>query len=883
MDFEETIRIGLMAPLTGIVKIYGTEIIRAAQIACQEVNEQGGIQGRRLELIIEDDGSLPETAVKAAKKLVEDLHCHALIGNLLSNSRISVAFRIAEPRQVPYLCFSLYEGSVLSRYYFHFAAVPNQQIDCMIPYMKEQFGPKMFFAGNNYEWPRGSIDAAKKSLILSGGIVLGEEYCSLSASHEELENILNKLEASNANVFVPYFAGIDQVNLLNHFHRRGLKDKIAVVTSHYDEMMASFLNPEVRSDLYSCNTYFMTVNTQENQNFLQKLAKLKGVNGIWPAGNGIITNFGEGTYLCVKAFAKAANSVSYMKSDDLIRSLESIRLSGPQGIVEMNPENHHAKVNTYFAQCQADGSFTIIKKFGEIAPVIPDRYRNLYLNPEAELGETVRIQSRIVEQMTEAIFFIGSQDGKIFYVNAGGERMFNYGRGELIGKTFYNLMSKNEPTDKIIHQIDTILYQKGIWKGEQHNIKKDGTLFWTSISISTFTHPVHGEVWMAIYRDITEQKKLAFERNATEKLLVEQEKLFSSVFHTLPVIVFIKDISKKFEYKYWNNFAEKIIGLKSEDVIGKTDYDLFSKERADWFRKKDIEACECQEIIDIPEDIVITKNGPIIFHTKKMIVRDAIGKPLYLVGVSEDITEIKKVADDLRLAVNVRDEFLNIASHELKTPITSLKLRIQNLHRKLIDPEFTYEFTKLDDQIDRLTTLIETILDVTRIQQGKLNLKTSKVNLSEIISLLVDQFSHELKAAHCKIDVSISPKIVGYWDKSRIEQIISNLFSNTIKYAHDSQISIDASQDENKTIIHFKDTGQGIPSEKRDLVFNPYERGSPPSGVSGFGLGLYVCKQIVAAHHGKIEIEKNENAEVGTSILIELPNISENYLDPSSY
>ncbi|MDH5614061.1 MAG: ABC transporter substrate-binding protein, partial [Gammaproteobacteria bacterium] len=138
-----------MPPLTGLAELYGPEISRAGKVACDEINEQGGILGHKLELIIEDDGSLPETAVPAAKKLIEDHGCVAIIGNLLSNSRISVANHVADKFRIPFLNFSFYEGSISSRYFFHFAALPNQQIEMMIPYMAERFGPKMFFAGNN--------------------------------------------------------------------------------------------------------------------------------------------------------------------------------------------------------------------------------------------------------------------------------------------------------------------------------------------------------------------------------------------------------------------------------------------------------------------------------------------------------------------------------------------------------------------------------------------------------------------------------------------------------------------------------------------------------------------------------------------------------------
>ncbi|MDH5656944.1 MAG: substrate-binding protein, partial [Spirochaetia bacterium] len=348
---QDPVNIGLMPPLTGLVGIYGTEIARAGQIACAEINEAGGVLGRTLQLIIEDDGSLPESSVEAATKLVDDHKCSAIIGNLLSNSRIAVAYRVAEPKKVPYLNFSFYEGSILSRYFFHFAALPNQQIDRMIPIMADKFGKSMFFAGNNYEWPRGSIDAAKKTLLRLGGRILGEEYTSIGVPIDQIDLLLDRVEEQKPDVFVPYFAGADQVNLLIRFTERGLKKNMAVVMGHYDEMMASKLSPEVREGFYSSNTYFMSLKTPGNLGYLKRLSSWPGVSGVWPKGNGILTNFGEGAYICVKAFAGAANTAGSIDPEALVDALNTIQISGPQGEVRMDPVSHHARVNTYLSCC----------------------------------------------------------------------------------------------------------------------------------------------------------------------------------------------------------------------------------------------------------------------------------------------------------------------------------------------------------------------------------------------------------------------------------------------------------------------------------------------------------------------------------------------------
>lgn len=451
----EPIRLGLMPPLTGLVDIYGPEIVCAARIACEEINGRGGVLGRPLELIIEDDGSLPQTAVPAALKLIDEHRCAAIIGNLLSNSRIAVASHASEPRRIPYLNFSFYEGSIYNRYFFHFAALPNQQIDKMIPYMAEHFGPKMFFAGNNYEWPRGSIDAAKRSLQRVGGDILGEEYLDIGASTKQIDELLDLVARSGADVFVPYFAGADQITLLTRFTEMGLKSRMAVVMGHYDEMMVSRLSPQVRECFYSSNTYFMSVNSPENRQYLELLAKQPGISGIWPHGNGILTNFGEGTYLCVHAFAKAVEIAGNTDAEALVAALENIRLSGPQGDVIMDPATHHASVNTYLSRCNADGTFTIVERFGRIPPEIPERYR---LDMQAEpfrkapvtardengypqdRGGAINSAAREMLSLADMAILATDEDGVILEANRSTCKLFGYIEQELLGMSVHLLL-----------------------------------------------------------------------------------------------------------------------------------------------------------------------------------------------------------------------------------------------------------------------------------------------------------------------------------------------------------------------------------------------------------------------------------------------------------
>lgn len=521
---NDKIKLGLMAPLTGIVQLYGQEISNAGQIACKEVNEAGGVLGRELDLVIVDDGSLPETAVPAAESLIRDFGCSAIIGNLLSNSRISVSNFVSEPLKVPYLNFSFYEGSISGKYFFHFAALPNQQIDLMIPYMQRKFGSKMFFAGNNYEWPRGSIEAAKRALLNNHGEIVGEEYLPIGASNTEIDKLVSIVATSGADVFVPYFAGSDQINLLNAFTDKGLKKRMAVVMGHYDEAMVSMLAPGVREGHYSSNTYFMSIDTAKNLDYLDRLTGHEGINGIWPSGNGVMTNFGEGTYLCVKAFAKAANMAGSLDSDKVAKALETIEIEGPQGIVKMDPATHHAAVNCYLALCNADGIFSIIESFGQIQPIIPERYRESSIllrsnsldagSRYSEKRETSSVRSSEINSQilhtVDIVIITADSEGIILEANSTAYREFGYNSGELIGKSIHflvppNMRMRHAQLYKEFVDGDTMEILMGK-RSEIQGYKKDGTFFPAEASIAKF---LHEDCWVFVVtlHDISNRKK----------------------------------------------------------------------------------------------------------------------------------------------------------------------------------------------------------------------------------------------------------------------------------------------------------------------------------------------------------------------------------------
>jgi ABC-type branched-subunit amino acid transport system substrate-binding protein len=358
--------------LTGVASVWGEEIAHAGELTVEMLNEQGGVLGREVKLFIQDDGTMPETAVPAAERLVKKFGCVLIIGNLMSNSRIAVNHQVAEPYRVVMNNFSFYEGSICGRYFFHMAAVPNQQLQKMIPWMAEKYGKRFYFIGNDYEWPRGSVAASKEALKTVGGEVLGEEYNPLGTA--DFSSILMKIKRAKPDVLIPFEVGTDQIAFLKQFTATGLKDKIAVVTCGLDASLNPGVEPAIRQGFYSCNTYFMSVPTKDNEVFLERLWKKYGKDAI-------LTNFGEGVIPCIKIWAKAVEKAGTTNPDEVVKAQEGgpgqeygMSATSPQGKVTVVKQHHHCIVQVYLTEWQADGSFKIVESWHDQDPIIPGRY-----------------------------------------------------------------------------------------------------------------------------------------------------------------------------------------------------------------------------------------------------------------------------------------------------------------------------------------------------------------------------------------------------------------------------------------------------------------------------------------------------------------------------
>lgn len=246
-------------------------------------------------------------------------------------------------------------------------------------------------------------------------------------------------------------------------------------------------------------------------------------------------------------------------------------------------------------------------------------------------------------------------------------------------------------------------------------------------------------------------------------------------------------------------------------------------------------------------------------------------------------SKVEERTRELKLAVDAREEFLSIASHELRTPLTPLKLQIQMAQRALAkSKELPSERLPLDlesaldvslRQVNRLTTLVETLLDVSRIQAGNFICQKTEVDLSAMVTEIISRFSSALSTGGYTIKQNLSPNVFGFWDRIRIDQAVTNLISNAIKYGSANPIEISVTREENFAVFSIEDHGIGIAPENLSRIFERFERAVSHMNISGLGLGLFIVKKIAKAHGG--DVEAQSELGIGSKFRILLPLLPE--------
>jgi PAS domain S-box-containing protein len=266
-------------------------------------------------------------------------------------------------------------------------------------------------------------------------------------------------------------------------------------------------------------------------------------------------------------------------------------------------------------------------------------------------------------------------------------------------------------------------------------------------------------------------------------------------------------------------------------------------------------------------------------------VKDRAGRITEVVLTHQDVTraklaedELLRSRDQLREAVNARDEFISICSHELKTPVTSMKLQFQLAAKQLAkgDPsayaaEMVQKRTRIaNEQLTRMAHLIEEMLDVSRISAGQLQLTQEAVDLNALAEEVVERFKEQFEESNTSLRFSANSQLGAvYGDRYRLEQVLSNLLGNALKYGAGKPVAVSLAAENGLLRLTVADAGIGIAPENLERIFGRFERAVPYTNITGLGLGLFISRRIVEAHGGRIWVESS--AGQGATFVVELP------------
>jgi PAS domain S-box-containing protein len=491
---------------------------------------------------------------------------------------------------------------------------------------------------------------------------------------------------------------------------------------------------------------------------------------------------------------------------------------------------------------------------------------------EESLRQAFKTASDFKYSLDQAsIFATTDKNGVITYVNDMFCKISQYSRQELIGNTHRMLNSGYHSKDFFKNLWGTISQGK-IWRGEIKNRAKDGSYYWVDTFIIPFLDD-NGKPYQytAIRNDITYRKV------AEEKLQRTQLQL-QAIIDSASSIIYLKDL--KGNLIFINRNFERFFKVSRGSVIGKNIYTVMDP--------------KVSKVLNAPDQMVLSKGGAEqtdeklnldgitrTFLTTTFPVRDEQKNTYAIGGMLTDITEREESAQALKLALQSRDDFISVASHELKTPLSSLKLQYQMLKRRIekgdteiLRPESLVNIAEQTDlHIERLVRLVDDMLDIARIRSGRLSIHQERLNLKYLIQQVVKRTMPQLKSLGIEIRCDLSQDIWGHWDRMRIEQVISNLLTNAIKYGEKRPILIKLTEKNHQAIICIQDWGIGISKDSQQRIFDRFERAISSSEVSGLGLGLFISKELVQAHHGQIFVESEVGRGATFKVILPITNL----------
>jgi PAS domain S-box-containing protein len=522
----------------------------------------------------------------------------------------------------------------------------------------------------------------------------------------------------------------------------------------------------------------------------------------------------------------------------------------------------------FMIYCDAPRRFT--DDDAQLAKIIATQVAFAVTRRRAE--ERLALFQRVFVNASDGIGIIDPQ-GRYLEQNRAHAALLGYGDEELAGQT--PALHLGEPTFAVIA---AALADRGQWRGPVESRTKDGTLL--DVELSAFTmRDEAGRVTchVGMKRDITQQKR------AERRLLLLSEASRRLMEAPLDPRATLDTVGRLVTER----LARACLVVVHEDHDAETpplsvghDRDGAAADRLRAELARDGEAARAVargEPVVSPELLAV----PLRRQGQTIGIFGCLG-PLGAPFEETDHLLVQELADRATLAldnaqlyrrtesaVKLRDDFLSIAGHELRTPLTALKLQLTALERVGVDAGSRQRLEAARRQVGRLTTLTDELLDVGRITTGRLTLELEPVDLTTVTLDVAGRLGEALVSSGSPLTIEASAPVVGRWDKMRLDQVITNLLTNAIKYGRGRPIQVVVETRGASARFTVRDEGIGIESDKQGKIFERFERAVSPRSYGGLGLGLWIVSQIVAALGGSIRVDSVPDQ--GSVFTVDLP------------
>ena len=358
----DPVLIGCLIPFTGVETHNGLSMQYGAEIAAEMINANGGINGREVQLILEDTTGSASVAEDRAIRMVEDDNVDVLIGTLASSETYAV-FEYAQEQEIIFMNPTFYTGELHGRYFFATGATPNQVIYPLMDYALEELDKNSYyFIGSDYVWGYGSIAAALGHGEEIGAEVVNEEYVPFGTT--DFSSNITRIMGSDADIIFPFVAGLDGATFLQQLYDFGATQDYLIVGNYLDELLVPALPAGAVEGIVNTSGYYTNIDTPENAAFLEKVREYDS--------DALMGNFGANMYHNLLFYAEAANAAGTTETEAVIEALQGLTIQGLTGPMTIDPETQHAIQNIYMAEIQPDKSFEIIKVLEQVVPLVEE-------------------------------------------------------------------------------------------------------------------------------------------------------------------------------------------------------------------------------------------------------------------------------------------------------------------------------------------------------------------------------------------------------------------------------------------------------------------------------------------------------------------------------